>query len=72
MSLATGEVQEFEALLRWHHPHLGMISPQRFIAAAEESGLIVPLQKWIIEAVCMQLQKWQQDPNLNSGIGGEY
>jgi|GEM_PF-1765 len=69
MSLATGEIQEFEALLRWHHPHLGLISPQKFIAAAEESGLIVPIQRWIIETVCVQLQKWQGDPNLNSGIG---
>jgi len=69
MSLVTREVREFEALLRWHHPHLGLISPQKFIAAAEESGLIVPLQRWIIEAVCMQLKQWQQEPNFNSRIG---
>ena len=69
MSLATGEIQEFEALLRWHHPHLGTISPQRFNATAEESGLIVPLQRWIIEAVCMQLKKWHKDPNFDSKIG---
>ena len=51
MNLSTGEIREFEALLRWHHPHLGLISPPKFMATAEESGLIVPLQRWIIEAV---------------------
>ena len=69
MDLNTGDTKQFEALLRWHHPHLGLMLPQRFIAAAEESGLIVPLQRWIIEAVCMQLQKWQQDPNFDSRVG---
>jgi FlaA1/EpsC-like NDP-sugar epimerase/EAL domain-containing protein (putative c-di-GMP-specific phosphodiesterase class I) len=69
MSLITGRVVEFEALLRWHHPHLGLISPQKFIAVAEESGLIIPLQRWIIEAVCSQLKRWQEDRNFNSNIG---
>lgn len=69
MSLKTGEIQEFEALLRWHHPHLGLISPSKFIAAAEESGLLVPLQRWIIETVCKQLKIWQQSSNFRSDIG---
>ncbi|MEY2857349.1 MAG: hypothetical protein RLZZ74_1661, partial [Cyanobacteriota bacterium] len=69
MSLITGEILEFEALLRWHHPHLGLISPQKFIATAEESGLIVPLQRWIIEAVCAQLKLWQGNPNFNHKVG---
>ncbi|MGL6342023.1 MAG: EAL domain-containing protein, partial [Waterburya sp.] len=69
MSLITGRVIEVEALLRWHHPHLGLISPQKFIAVAEESGLIVPLQRWIIEAVCSQLKCWQEDRNFNRNIG---
>ncbi|MEO0015065.1 MAG: hypothetical protein RLZZ535_3454 [Cyanobacteriota bacterium] len=69
MSLITGEICELEALLRWHHPYLGLISPQKFMATAEESGLIVPLQRWIIEAVCAQLKCWQENPNFNSKIG---
>jgi FlaA1/EpsC-like NDP-sugar epimerase len=69
MSLITGEIHEFEALLRWHHPHLGLISPQKFMATAEESGLIVPLQRWIIEAVCAQLKRWQKDPSFKSKVG---
>ena len=68
MSLATGEIQEFEVLLRWHHPHLGLIAPPKFIAAAEESGLIVPLQRWIIETACKQLGQWQQDFSWDSKI----
>ncbi|PSB09473.1 capsule biosynthesis protein CapD [Pleurocapsa sp. CCALA 161] len=69
MSLTTGVIREFEALLRWHHPHLGLISPQKFMPVAEESGLIIPLQRWIIEAVCSQLKRWQQDPNFDNKIG---
>ncbi|MEL6495001.1 MAG: polysaccharide biosynthesis protein [Cyanobacteria bacterium J06623_7] len=69
MSLRTGEVREFEALLRWNHPHLGLIAPPKFIAAAEESGLIIPLQRWIIETACKQLQLWQSNPNYEAEIG---
>ena len=68
MSLQTGEICEFEALLRWHHPHLGLISPPKFIAAAEESGLIIPLQRWIIESACKQLKLWQDNPRFDSNI----
>ena len=59
MSLKTGKIEQFEALLRWHHPTLGLISPHKFIAAAEELGLLIPIQRWIIEAVCIQLKTWQ-------------
>jgi len=69
MSLKTGEITEFEALLRWHHPHLGLITPPKFIAAAEESGLLIPLQRWIIEEVCKQLQIWQQSDSFKPDVG---
>ena len=70
MNLKTGKIEQFEALLRWHHPTLGLISPHKFIAAAEESGLLIPLQKWITEAVCIQLKTWQQETSFDSvGIG---
>ncbi len=68
MNLQTGEIKEFEALLRWNHPQLGWISPRKFIAAAEETGLIVPIGRWIIETVCMQLKIWQQDSNFKSAV----
>lgn len=69
MSLKTGEIKEFEALLRWNHPQHGLLVPQKFMAAAEESGLLVPIERWIIESVCIQLKAWQKEPNHYQGIG---
>ncbi len=63
ISLQDGEILGFEALLRWHHPKLGFISPARFIPVAEESGLIIPITEWILEQTTAQLAKWQKISN---------
>jgi EAL domain-containing protein (putative c-di-GMP-specific phosphodiesterase class I)/glycosyltransferase involved in cell wall biosynthesis/AmiR/NasT family two-component response regulator len=59
VSLATGKVTAFEALVRWHHPMRGLICPAEFMAAAEETGLVVPMGWWLLEEVTRQLQQWQ-------------
>jgi FlaA1/EpsC-like NDP-sugar epimerase/EAL domain-containing protein (putative c-di-GMP-specific phosphodiesterase class I) len=61
INLQTGEIKEFEALLRWHHPQFGSISPIKFIAIAEQNGSIVPIGRWIVEEACRQLKTWQQE-----------
>ena len=47
-----------EVLLRWNHPKQGMVSPDKFIGLAEETGLIIPIGEWILETVCMQINHW--------------
>ena len=62
--LSDGRVCGLEALLRWERPGHGLISPNAFIPALEETGMIIPVGKWIIAAACRQIAQWQR-----SGIG---
>ena len=58
VNLAAGEAQGFEALLRWHHPTRGMVSPGEFIPLAEEAGLIIPIGKWVMRRACADAAAW--------------
>ena len=60
ISLEDGEVIGFEALLRWHHSQKGFVSPAQFIPIAEDSGLIIPITKWILHQTCSQIAEWQK------------
>jgi diguanylate cyclase (GGDEF)-like protein/PAS domain S-box-containing protein len=61
VNLRTGAITGVEALLRWHHPTRHMILPTRFIDIAEDSGLIVPIGKWVLREACRQAKAWQTD-----------
>ncbi|MDQ0761051.1 putative bifunctional diguanylate cyclase/phosphodiesterase [Streptomyces canus] len=61
VSMEDGRLRGVEALVRWNHPQFGMLTPNRFIALAEEDGSIVPLGRWILDTACRQARSWQLD-----------
>src|SRR5690606_28547163 len=60
VDVTTGEIVGAEALIRWHHPRLGLISPGVFIPLAEDTGLIHPIGTWALREACRQYQQWQE------------
>ncbi|WP_313072590.1 EAL domain-containing protein [Melaminivora sp.] len=70
ISLATGAVCGVEALLRWHHPELGPISPGEFIPVAEDSGQIIAIGEWVLDTALAQLKRWQAQglPELTMSV----
>ncbi len=58
--IGKGQITGMEALLRWEHPYLGTVAPMQFIALAEETGLIVPIGRWVLREACLQNVAWQK------------
>jgi len=61
VGLASGRITGFEALVRWAHPSRGLLSPADFIGMAEETGMIVPVGRWVLREACRQAKIWQSD-----------
>jgi diguanylate cyclase (GGDEF)-like protein len=61
VSLADGRTIGFEALVRWRHPVWGLVPPDQFIQVAEETGLILPIGRWVLSEACERLQHWQRE-----------
>ena len=64
INIRTGQVIGMEALIRWNHPKLGIVSPAIFIPIAEETGLIIQIEDWVLETACRDVQKV-----INAGYG---
>ncbi|MBD1896630.1 EAL domain-containing protein [Coleofasciculus sp. FACHB-129] len=60
VSLSTGKITAFEALVRWQHPKRGLVSPLEFIPVAEETGLMAQLDWWVLREACCQMRAWQE------------
>ena len=69
VSLTTGAIAGVEGLLRWQHPERGLQAPGEFISMAEESGLIVPVGRWVLEEACHQVSAWHQERPDAAPIG---
>jgi diguanylate cyclase (GGDEF)-like protein/PAS domain S-box-containing protein len=61
VDIASGNITGMEALLRWQHPEMGLVPPDKFIRIAENSGLIMPIGEWVLRTACQQAKKWQEE-----------
>ncbi|OEH84897.1 hypothetical protein BHU72_06805 [Desulfuribacillus stibiiarsenatis] len=70
LDVHTNHIIGMEALIRWQHPALGMVSPAQFIPLAEEMGLIVAIGEWVLETACTQNRQWQEQglPEVSMGV----
>ncbi|MCU7885897.1 MAG: EAL domain-containing protein, partial [Candidatus Thiodiazotropha sp. (ex Lucinoma annulata)] len=68
MEIKSGKISSLEALVRWAQPDIGNIKPDDFLSIAEESGLIIELERWILNTACTQIVSWREKFGLDIGI----
>lgn len=70
LSCHNNQIMGIEALIRWRHPVMGLISPAKFIPIAEKTGLILPIGEWVLRTACQQNKKWQEQglPKIRMGV----
>lgn len=70
LSCHNNQIMGVEALIRWRHPVMGLISPAKFIPIAEKTGLILPIGEWVLRTACQQNKKWQEQglPKIRMGV----
>jgi diguanylate cyclase (GGDEF)-like protein len=68
VDLASGQIVGAEALVRWNHPKRGLVAPNEFVPLAEETGLIVPIGRWVMKEACHQIHEWQYHYGLDLKI----
>jgi diguanylate cyclase (GGDEF)-like protein len=68
VNLNTSRIIGFEALLRWHHPSRGLVSPMEFIPLAEETGLIVAIGDWVLRTACLEAKAWPEDIRVSVNL----
>ena len=71
VSAEGGTVEGFEALVRWHHPELGNVSPARFIPVAEEARLITPIGEWVLRSACQEAMRWPETVRVAVNVSAE-
>ncbi|WP_158515760.1 putative bifunctional diguanylate cyclase/phosphodiesterase [Pararhizobium polonicum] len=71
VGIESRAIRSFEALIRWRHPEKGVIPPDRFISAAEKTGLILPIGNWVLRTACLEAARWPAPTGIAVNVAGD-